>query len=514
MLLRFDDYELDTERFELRRGGEACGIEPKVFDLIAYLAAHPAQVLTRDELIAAVWNGRVVSDTTVSTCIKGARKALGDTGESQIYIKTLRGRGFSFVANVTAHRAPEEAASAPPRNTGIKNPSLLITPFRAISSTPDAAELAVSLGHDLSTILTRIPLLGVATHGDVGGAPDGAATARTLHDRYGVDYTLGATVQQIGDHYRVNAQLSDARSGFQLWAEQFSIAGPLADAVEGGASTIIAKLEPQLHRAIYDTVREIEAPPNARQLFLEASSLLATKGWHFDTFATAAELLRRSRTLEPDFALAHAYLSLVLGLGERIGMIANREAARAEALAAADLALRLDSMDDKVLGFAGCALTDIGYPERGLPILRHAVELNPANAQAWAALGSCCLLLGRTDEAIEHLTHSIAISPLDSRLSIWGALLTLALLSTNDLDSALDQGTLACQRDDRDYMPRVALAAVHLARGDTERAKRSILDAKRIKSDLSTRQLASFVGKDAATALAALGELECSRSGN
>jgi tetratricopeptide (TPR) repeat protein len=260
-----------------------------------------------------------------------------------------------------------------------------------------------------------------------------------------------------------------------------------------------------LHRAIYDTVREIDGPPNARQLFIEASSLLATQGWHHDSFVTAADLLRRSCALQPHFALAPAYLSLVLGLGERIGMIADREATRAEALDAAELALRLDSMDDTVLGFAGCALADIGYPARARPILQNAVEVNPANAQAWAALGSACLLLGQVHEAIDHLQHSIAISPLDSRLSIWGALLTLALLLVDDLEAALRQGTLAIQRDDRNYMPRVVLAAVYLARGDTASAQQSMCEAHRIKADLSQSLVASFVGTKLAAALTALG---------
>ena len=90
-----------------------------------------------------------------------------------------------------------------------------------------------------------------------------------------------------------------------------------------------------------------------------------------------------------------------------------------------------------------------------MPILRNAVEINPASAQAWAALGSACLLNGQVDEAVRHLTHGINISPLDSRLSVWGALLALALMQSNDLESALQQGELACQRDHRSYIPEL-----------------------------------------------------------
>ena len=231
--------------------------------------------------------------------------------------------------------------------------------------------------------------------------------------------------------------------------------------------------------------------------------MLAVQGWHHDSFARAAELLRRSHALDPGFVLAPASLSLVLGLGERIGLTADA-GIKAEALEAAELAMRLDSMDARVLGLAGCALADLGYPQRALPILRQAVEINPANAQAWAALGSVNLMLGQAGQAIECLQRGLSISPLDSRLSIWGAFLALAHLAAGDLNAALQQGNLACQRDDRSYMPRVALAAVHLACADKGSAAAALQDAMRVKPDLSRHQISSLVGRRLGTVLALL----------
>ncbi|MCP5429028.1 MAG: tetratricopeptide repeat protein [Chromatiaceae bacterium] len=161
-------------------------------------------------------------------------------------------------------------------------------------------------------------------------------------------------------------------------------------------------------------------------------------------------------------------------------------------------------MDACVLGLAGCALADLGYPQRALPILRQAVEINPANAQAWVSLGSVNLILGQAGQAIECLQRGLSISPLDSRLSIWGAFLTLAHLAAGDLDAALQQGHLACQRDDRSYIPRVALAAVHLARADGDAAAAALHDALRIKPDLSHQQMSSLVGRRLGMALARL----------
>ncbi len=113
---------------------------------MAHFARNPGRVFSREELIASVWHGRVVSDETVSTCIKSARKALGDSGVEQRYIKTVRGRGFRFDADVGHDdvRADSDAqtqAADAARRVGF-GPSLLVVPFRALSGGADAARLA------------------------------------------------------------------------------------------------------------------------------------------------------------------------------------------------------------------------------------------------------------------------------------------------------------------------------------------------------------------------------------
>ncbi len=496
MILTFGDFELDFDRFELRRNGQPRKVEPKVFDLMAHFARNPWRVFSRDDLIAATWHGRVVSDATVSTCIKSARKALDDSGNSQRFIETVRGRGFRFTADVASNAivADCESPRALVGRRGRLGPALLVVPFRTLSDDPETARLADSIGSGLTTVLTRIPLLRLSNQTARYVDRDIAPTARKIYEDVGVDYVLEGKLRIHDAGYRINIQLADAKSGFQLWAEQFAVPGPADAALDRAVTAVIAKLEPQLHRAIYNMVRAADGEPNAQALFLEASSILALKGWHPESFTTAAALLRRSCGLAADFALAHAYLALVIGLGARIGLIGDREKTRVEALAAAERALELDSMDSAVLGFAGCALADIGYPDRALPILRNAVEINPANAQAWASLGSACLLTGQLDEAIRHLRHGIDISPLDSRLSVWGALLALAHMQATDLDAALHEGELACQRDHRNYLPRVVVAGIHLLRDEPALALKALNEACRIMPDLQAAQVFPLLG--------------------
>jgi DNA-binding winged helix-turn-helix (wHTH) protein len=102
MRYQFGDFELATERYELRRNGIALHAEPLVFDLILFLLRSPGRVVSREEIVDGVWQGRLVSESTIDGCVKSARRILGDSGDNQSYIRTVRGRGFEFAATVTA----------------------------------------------------------------------------------------------------------------------------------------------------------------------------------------------------------------------------------------------------------------------------------------------------------------------------------------------------------------------------------------------------------------------------
>ena len=514
MVLRFGDFAIDTTRYELRRNDESCKLEPKVFDLIALFAQHPDQVFDHQQLIRSVWGGRFVSDATVSTCIKSARKALGDSGATQRYIQTVRGRGFRFGVEVVrdapaTHDVPARFSEIPGPDRS-DDPSLLVLPFRPLSDQPDTIQLAAGLAGELLAILTRIPLLRLSAGAHRYDALEIPPSVREMYEDLGVDYVLESSVQLVEGLHTIHVGLSDARSGFRLWSGRFAVSGSFGTALQEGVIEITAKLEPQLYRAIALLVGGKNNAQNGRALFLEASSMLALKGWHHDSFAKAADILRRSWQREPDFALAASLLSLVLGFGDRVGLIGDREEARRESLEAAERALELDSMDSTVLGYSGCALADIGQPERAQPILRKAIEINRANAQAWAALGSVCLLLEQLDEGIAHLRHGIAISPLDSRLSIWGSLLTVGLLLSGDYAEALRQGQLACQRDDRNYMARVVLAGTYLVGAENRQARAALEDAYRVKPDLSRHQVHYLLGEELGDALLGMGRSSAS----
>jgi DNA-binding winged helix-turn-helix (wHTH) protein/pimeloyl-ACP methyl ester carboxylesterase len=112
--MRFDSYTLDTNRRELRRDGELVVIEPQVFDLLLYLVQNRERVVSKDDLIASVWGGRIVSDSTLDSRINAVRKALGDSGKAQRLVRTISRKGFRFVGEVTSEeKSAESDAPAP-----------------------------------------------------------------------------------------------------------------------------------------------------------------------------------------------------------------------------------------------------------------------------------------------------------------------------------------------------------------------------------------------------------------
>ncbi len=111
---RFDDYTLDTARYELKCGENVVRVEPQVFDVLAQLLSNHERCVTKEELFDAVWGGRFVGEAALTSRIKAVRRALGDDGESQRYIRTVRGRGYQFVGALRAHHDTDGEAESRP----------------------------------------------------------------------------------------------------------------------------------------------------------------------------------------------------------------------------------------------------------------------------------------------------------------------------------------------------------------------------------------------------------------
>jgi TolB-like protein len=222
MIFRFENYALDVERRELRRGGVLCPLEPKVFDLLEYLIRNRDRVVTKDDLVAAVWGGLIVSDASLDTRISVARDAIGDSGTEQRLIRTLRTVGFRFIGTVreeTLSRAARFIAQT--RNGALLSnpPRIAVLPFANLSGEP--CLFAEGLTEDLITALAKIDWLVVASRASSFSCKGQAIRATQAARKLGVRYLVEGSTRQISGRLRITVRLVDAIVDCQIWAERY-----------------------------------------------------------------------------------------------------------------------------------------------------------------------------------------------------------------------------------------------------------------------------------------------------
>lgn len=303
---------------------------------------------------------------------------------------------------------------------------------------------------------------------------------------------------------KINVQLIDANTQEHVWARRFDAdLDMLSEAEDTVIREVARSIEPQVTRVTYERVARYHAKPEAQHLYVQASGLLATRGWRETTFLEAAALLQRCTELDPKYALAHALRALLLSLGQRVGLLDNATKAQEKAIAAADAALQIGDTTSEVLGFIGCALCDVGDLDRGLPLIEKAVQQDPSNAQAWAALGAAQQINKQFEESARNLAHGIELSPLDSRLAIWASSLAATLVLCGDIDGAIARAESACRYDPTNHIPHLTLAAIQCALGNVEAASSAYTAAVRNRTELSTREMHAVIGRRMTEALIA-----------
>jgi TolB-like protein len=220
LLYLFEDFALDCSRRELRRGSESLSVEPQVFDLLAYLIQNRHRVLSKDDLVEAVWEGRIVSDATLSSRVNAARNALHDSGEEQRLIRTIIRKCFRFVGAVREEGAagmvlmePEVGLRLPDR------PSIAVLPFVNMSGDKDQDYFADGMVEDIITNLSRIKWLFVIARNSSFVYKDRAVDVKQVGRDLGVRYLLEGSVRKVSNRVRITGQLVEAEDGSHLWAD-------------------------------------------------------------------------------------------------------------------------------------------------------------------------------------------------------------------------------------------------------------------------------------------------------
>jgi adenylate cyclase len=401
------------------------------------------------------------------------------------------------------------ASSAAPAKSSVETvqplaitdkPSIVVLPFTCFSEEREFKFLTEALSEDLITILARIPGFIVIARQSAFAYRGRSVDSRQIGRELGVRYIIEGSLRPVGQQLRVGTQLIDATTGAQLWADRFD--GQAEDVLELQdqiVRAIASRIEPELVRAEVALIRRRrDANPNAWSCFRQGAGLISLKGWSEETLTQATALLRQATTLDPDFALARAQLALFLSLGARLGLIADGAAAVTEARTEAERAVAIDQDASEVLGYAGCALAELGDVQRGAEILERAIENDPSNAQAWVALGtSLCFLQKMDPTGLEKLQHGMRLSPRDHRLGFWGTFYALALARHRRLAEAHEEVRAACRRDPQFYVARVVLALTAAGLGREEEAVVALREARRLRPRLSFNEIQLLLGRRA-----------------
>jgi adenylate cyclase len=390
-------------------------------------------------------------------------------------------------------------------------PSIAVLPFSCLSGDRELEFLTEALSEDLITMLARIPGFLVIARQSAFIYQGRSVDRRQIGRELGVRYIIEGSLRSVGQQLRVGAQLIDAASGAQIWADRFDgKADDVFELQDQIVRAIASRIEPELVRAEVALIRrrrgaKADANPDAWSCFRQGAGLISLQGWSEETLTQATALLRQAAALDPDFALARAQLALFLSLGARLGLVADGAAAVTEARAEAERAVAIDHDASEVLGYAGCALAELGDVQRGSEILERAIENDPSNAQAWVALGSSLIFLEKsTDAGLEKLRHGMRLSPRDHRLGFWGTFYALALARHRRLKEAHEEIRAACRHDPQFYVARIVLAFTAALLGSKDEAIAALREARRLRSRLSLEEIKLFVGKSGAALLAPL----------
>jgi len=429
----FEEYTFDTNLRELYRGAEVVSVTPQVFDLLEYLIRNRERLVSKDEVIDAVWNGRIVSDGALTTRINAARSAIGDTGEKQCLIKTLPKRGFRFVGavqeddgrTVASAGSTANSGTVTPIHTSAPRPSIVVLPFANIGGDREQDYFIDGVTESLATDLSRIDGAFVIAHSTALRFKGNAIDVRQLGRELNVNYVLEGSVQRGAGRLRVNVQLIDAETRAHLWADRFD--KPMTDLLEM-QDEIVARLANALDAQLIEAeARRAERSPHpdAIDLCFQGCHSL-NKGHAPEDLAQARDFFERALALEAgnvEALVGTAVVNLSIGTNfltdDRIEHLIAAEAAVTKALS-------LAPNHPGAHHVLGLVQINTNRAAQGIAKCERALALDRNLAAAHASIGTANFFLGRGGETEAHIEQALRLSPRDTHVYVWTLIVGLA----------------------------------------------------------------------------------------
>jgi TolB-like protein len=494
LLYLFEDCALDTDRRELRRGVRLVPVEPQVFDLLQYLIWNRERVVSKDDLIASIWGGRIVSESALATRINAARSAIGDSGEAQRLIKTLPRKGIRFVGAVREERRSAEAIAVtnaePAGDPRQRMAAIAVLPFDNMSGDPEQDYFAHGMAEEIITALSRFRSLQVMSRNSSFPYKGRNVDARTVGRELRVRYVLEGSVRKAGNHLRITVELLEAMTANDLWAEKYD--GALADVFDLQdkiTEDVVGTIEPSVRKA------EIERAQRKRPENLDAYDLYLRALPHVwahtpDDSNKAIEFLEDALRIDPSYVAAHGYSTSCYI--QQLNWGGPNEAGRKIAIVHAN-AVRESNTDDAVaLSCAGFAFAMLGNDfELARNVLDQAVTFNPNAAEVFGRSAIVHALMGHIEQTIQHAERALQISPFDPlrRFALYAV--SLANFVSGHYDQSAAWAQRAIQVNPHFLVSHALLTASYVRLGRVVDAKEAAWRAKSIYPSINWSTLAT-----------------------
>jgi TolB-like protein len=481
----FDDYALDANRRELLRGAQQVSVEPQVFDLLLYLIRNRERVVGKDDILVSVWQGRIVSESALSTRINAARSVVGDSGEEQRLIKTLPRRGLRFVGTVREELGNEHTGSIGPL---ANKPSIAVLPFSNLNNAPDQDYFADGIVEDIITALSRNRAFFVIARNSSftykGTQVDTTRVAREL----GVQYVLEGSVRTSGGRMRVTGQLIEAASGRHLWADRFDAdVSNVFEVQDQIVVRVVGAIAPQLERAEIERAKErATGDPAAYDLYLRG--LASWNRWTGEGNTEALRLFYAAMEKDRDFSTPYGLAASCYQFAKANGWASTFD--EKEIARLVERAAEIGNEDAVALCWAGHVhayfFKDV---DRALSLIDRALELDVNLAIAWQRSGWVRGYTGDHEGAIESLNKAIRLNPLDTRVFLTQSAMAFAHFIAGRNDDSAHWAAMAL-RMKPNWLPALRMAIVSNAmQGRRKEARQALTAYSRVDPDVSIEKV-------------------------
>ena len=480
MLYLFDEFTLDADRRELRGPSGLISLEPQVFDLLIYLIRNRDRVVSKDDVMAAVWEGRIVSESALTTRINAARSAIGDSGNMQRLIKTLPRKGLRFVGAVREEQGPIAVpAAAPPESADAlklpDGPSIAVLPFINMSGDPEQDYFADGMADEIITSLSRCHWLFVIARNSSFTYKNRAIDVRQVGRELGVRYVLEGSVRRGGSRLRLLGQLVDTTSGAHIWTDRFD--GELTDVFalqDRFTESIVAAIEPTLQLAEIERLKRTPAANlDAYDLLLRAQQL--EYEFTAESLNAAIGYSEQALAIDPNYAPAMALAAYCYGTRVVQGWTSETATESAKGAYLAARAVERGQNDANVLWMAAHAILRLVHDrERATELAYKSLELNPNSAIAMTVAGLAEIMSGHSNKGLELLQRAQRLSPRDPRAWLFAASIALAHFRYGRYAEAVSFNNRALLGNPRYAASLRVLAASFALRGEREKAAEAL----------------------------------------